>query len=327
MKLKAPFPYFGGKSRIAHTIWKKLGNVKHYIEPFFGSGAVLLARPNYIPGTHTETVNDKDGFVCNVWRSLIFMPDETARWCDWPVNHADLMARRQALLKNEEYLLENLIKDEKWCDPVLAGYWIWAASCWIGSGLTRPNAIPKISSKGLGVHSLAYMSCKRPHIAHGGKNIHAKCQIPHILDGGKGINTHVNIYDYLKKLQTRLRYVRVVCGDWSRVCGGDWQDGIGICGIFFDPPYSDKAGRDNSIYHVESTDVAHDVRKWAIPRGDKETYRIVIAGYEGEHNELEKYGWGKIGWTATRGYSSSDNDNRKKERLWCSPHCIKDTFL
>jgi hypothetical protein len=44
--LKAPFPYFGSKSRIAGTVWHALGDVKHYIEPFFGSGAVLLARPN-----------------------------------------------------------------------------------------------------------------------------------------------------------------------------------------------------------------------------------------------------------------------------------------
>ena len=45
--LKAPFPYFGGKSSIADLVWQALGDVKHYLEPFFGSGAILLARPNY----------------------------------------------------------------------------------------------------------------------------------------------------------------------------------------------------------------------------------------------------------------------------------------
>ena len=48
--LRAPFPYFGGKSRIAAKVWERLGsNVTNYVEPFFGSGAVLLARPDWTP--------------------------------------------------------------------------------------------------------------------------------------------------------------------------------------------------------------------------------------------------------------------------------------
>src|SRR3990167_7757596 len=140
--LKAPFPYFGGKSKIAPIVWATLGDVKHYMEPFFGSGAVLLARPNFDPSKHVETICDKDGFVCNVYRSIQFSPDETAKWCEWPVNHADLSARKMRLIREENYLLENLTKNDKWHDPELAGYWIWAASCWIGSGLTRTGARP-----------------------------------------------------------------------------------------------------------------------------------------------------------------------------------------
>ena len=43
--LRAPFPYFGGKYRAAPTVWAALGDVGLYIEPFAGSAAVLLARP------------------------------------------------------------------------------------------------------------------------------------------------------------------------------------------------------------------------------------------------------------------------------------------
>jgi len=39
--LIAPFPYFGGKRKIASVVWEYLGDPKTYIEPFFGSGAVL----------------------------------------------------------------------------------------------------------------------------------------------------------------------------------------------------------------------------------------------------------------------------------------------
>lgn len=57
MKLKAPFPYFGGKTKIAAEVWSALGNVDNYCEPFFGSGATMLLRKDP-PGI--ETLNDVD---------------------------------------------------------------------------------------------------------------------------------------------------------------------------------------------------------------------------------------------------------------------------
>jgi DNA adenine methylase len=41
--LKAPFPWFGGKSIIAPEVWERFGNVQNFVEPFAGSLAVLLA--------------------------------------------------------------------------------------------------------------------------------------------------------------------------------------------------------------------------------------------------------------------------------------------
>jgi DNA adenine methylase len=164
--MKSPFPYFGGKAKVASDVWDALGQPRHYIEPFFGGGAVLLLRPDWEPAM-VETVNDKDGFVANVWRALQASPDEVARWCDWPVSHADLCARKKKLIKNENHLLENLIKDDEFFDAKLAGYWIWAASCWIGSGLTRPNQIPHLSDAGMGVHAIG----KRPHLSDAGMGV------------------------------------------------------------------------------------------------------------------------------------------------------------
>lgn len=294
-KIVPPFPYFGGKARVAALIWSRLGQPRHYIEPFFGSGAVLLARPDYDPAWHVETICDKDGFVANVWRALQFDPDEVAKWCDWPVNHVDLCARKAALIRNEERLLENLIADDKWCDPVMAGYWIWAASCWIGSGLTRPNATPHLGDAGMGVQS--------PHCG--------------------------NIYVWFRALSERLRRVRVVCGDWGRVCGGNWQDKLGDAGIFFDPPYGYK-DRDVDIYHHDSTAVAAKVRAWALPRGEKPSYRICIAGYDSEGADLEAAGWDVVEWKAPGGYGNTARNgesrgkrNARRERLWFSPHCLK----
>lgn len=305
--MKAPFPYFGGKSTVAHNVWQALGQPKHYIEPFFGSGAVLLNRPGYDPATHVETVNDKDGFIANVWRSIQFSPEETAKWCDWPVTHADLCARKARLIQNEERLLENLIKDDKWHDPKMAGYWIWAASCWIGPGLTKLNGIPRLADSGTGIHAIG----QRPHVSHAGMGVHSA--------------GHSNIHKWFESLSTRLRRVRVVCGDWKRVCGGNWQDKMGDVGIFFDPPYG-VTNRDTTVYHHDSPDVAAEVMAWCLDRGKLPSYRIVLAGYE-EYEELLSEGWSSQRWKANGGYSNIGNgqgkENRHRETLYFSPHCIK----
>ena len=44
--LRSPFPWFGGKRRVADTVWQRLGECRNYVEPFFGSGAMLLCRPD-----------------------------------------------------------------------------------------------------------------------------------------------------------------------------------------------------------------------------------------------------------------------------------------
>ena len=264
---------------------------------------MLLNRPGFNPTKYTETICDADGHIANVWRALQFSPDETAKWADWPVNHADLSARKKVLNEKNQYLLENLIKDDMWNDSKLAGYWIWAASCWIGSGLTSPTAIP--------------------HIGHAGKGVHKISKRPHIADAGKGVQEiyNENIYTWFRQLSERLRYVRVVCGDWTRVCGGNWQDNIGPVGIYFDPPYENKDRCD--VYAVDCFQMGGLVRKWAIERGALKDYRICISGYD-MNNELSDHGWESYSWETGGGYSNvsgKKNDNCSKEILWMSPNC------
>jgi site-specific DNA-adenine methylase len=40
--MQAPFPWFGGKRKVASEVWAALGDVDNYVEPFAGSLAVLL---------------------------------------------------------------------------------------------------------------------------------------------------------------------------------------------------------------------------------------------------------------------------------------------
>ena len=138
------------------------------------------------------------------------------------------------------------------------------------------------------------------------------------------------IDQWFRQLSERLRYVRVVCGDWSRVCGGNWQDGMGSAGIFFDPPYGveDRA----AVYTTEDFTISGAVRAWCIERGSKKSYRIVLAGYEDEHAELLEHGWTQHRWSAAGGYGNQGKGkkgeedgqgakNRHRETLFFSPHC------
>ena len=79
---------------------------------------------------------------------------------------------------------------------------------------------------------------------------------------------------------------------------------------------------DTTVYNHNSTNVAYHVRQWCIEHGDKKTFRIVLAGYEGEgHEQLEKYGWRVHEWTGTKGYAKAGvNENRRRERLYLSPY-------
>jgi DNA adenine methylase len=75
--MKPPFTYFGGKTSIAERIAALLPAHEHYVEPFAGSLAVLLAKR---PG-HMETVNDLDGDLMNFWQVLRDRPQDLERVC------------------------------------------------------------------------------------------------------------------------------------------------------------------------------------------------------------------------------------------------------
>jgi len=131
---KAPFPWAGGKSKAAPLVWQLLGDPAHYVEPFAGSLAVLLNRPHEANRTYfSESVNDADGLLVNAWRAIQLRPGETAEAASNPVAEADLHARHCALIRwQEERELEHLMGDPLWCDPVMAGWWLWGVCSWIG---------------------------------------------------------------------------------------------------------------------------------------------------------------------------------------------------
>lgn len=301
MKLRAPFPWFGGKSRAADLVWSAFGNVPNYVEPFAGSLAVLLARPHQ---AKVETVNDKDGFVANFWRAVAAAPDEVARFADWPVNEADLHARHRWLV-DQSPLLERLIADPTWFDARIAGWWVWGISTWIGNGWCSPDerlhrCLPKVGAPGHGIHA---PSRKKPATSRS-KGVHRPA-VEHL--------------ELFAALADRLRNVRVCCGDWERVTGRstlgiDTEHGMTPCGVLLDPPYA-HAGREKRLYREDHADLSGACRAWALEHGDNPALRIALCGWEGEHEMPTS--WRVVAW---RGNGSGKN--RERERIWFSPHCL-----
>jgi len=66
-KLTPPLKYPGGKHYLAAKIIALMPKHTHYVEPYFGGGAVLLAKD---PEGISEVVNDLDERLTRFWRAL-----------------------------------------------------------------------------------------------------------------------------------------------------------------------------------------------------------------------------------------------------------------
>ena len=303
MKLAAPFPYFGGKARVAAHVWARFGDVQNYVEPFFGSGAVLLARPS---PPKTETVNDLDGMVANFWRAVQAEPETVARYADWPVSELDLEARHRWLVGRKPELVQAVRTDPAYYEAKAAGWWVYGMSLWIGGDWCRKDVASSMTQV--------------PYLKNGAMGVHSAL---------RGVSTCAEataiIHGRMAALADRLRRVRVCCGDWSRICGPSPTYHAGTpCGVFLDPPYgAERYG----VYNEDSYEVAGDVRAWCLEQGKDSRLRIALCGYDGEHNELEEAGWSKFAWKANGGYANlgtgNGAGNAKLERIWFSPHCLQ----
>lgn len=342
-KRRAPFPYFGGKRDAAALVWEALGNPANYIEPFAGSLAVLLQRPTE---SRVVTLNDACGLLANVWRSLQGNPAAVARHAEWPICEVDVHARHLWLVNNRARMTEQLLADPSWFDAQAAGWWIWGACSWIGSGwCSGKGGWALVQGRLVKVRDLP------PELAAAVRETPmVSRQLPALGNDGHGIHSPSHrggLQEWFEELANILRHARICCGDWSRVVAPSvtWKhltmsgklhfEQEQVCGLFLDPPYSDLEG----YYAVEdgrggSTTpgaVAEEVRAWCLENGQNPKLRIVLAGFEGQgHEELESQGWRCIPWFKAGflkgGFASmvgNGQTQQHRERLWLSPHCLQ----
>jgi len=156
-----------------------------------------------------------------------------------------------------------------------------------------------------------------------------------VLDGMGGFHPIMmpKLLRWFAWLSARLRHVRILNGDWSRAVttGAAYTLPVrqgGVCGYFLDPPYANEI-RSGGLYVHDDGDVAADVRRWCLAHGDNTKNRIVLAGFDSEHAELEARGWSAVEWF-TAGFlrggmaqRKADGHQQHRERLWLSPHCLR----
>lgn len=301
--MRAPFPYFGGKSKIAPLVWERFGSPKHYIEPFCGSAAMLLAAPKPAP---LEVISDTNYFIANFWRALSHQPEAVEKWADYPVSHVDLSARHRWLIWRRE-VIETGLSDAEWPgDAQAAGWWLWGQCAWIGSGWCaggQSEQIPHISDAGRGIQALGQV----PHIGNPGMGIQAIGQIPHIGNTGSGMQRSTG--GNLTSVSERLKRVRALHGSWDRCLNHHYGD-ISTA-VFFDPPYRGYADMYLENHAVDYAQLA----SWCQEHQDR---RIALCGHAGDY---DLSGWDIVAWSRgkhTYGGSQTTDD----ERIWFSPGCL-----
>lgn len=153
--------------------------------------------------------------------------------------------------------------------------------------------------------------------------MHGGYKKPVIGHRGHGLNVrNANVLTKILELAARLRFVRVCCGDWTRVLTDSATTSIGVTGVLLDPPYDvESTGRAKRLYSTDTAGISKAVRKWALEHGDDPKMRIALCGYEGEHQMPKR--WAKEEWKANGGYAAAGGNpnNSRRERIWFSPHC------
>lgn len=117
----------GNKSRVSPIIWKGLGDIKRFVDPFAGSGSIYITRPPEVD-KHLRWVvlGDASGYVSNYLRAIVsheqYLYDFFSGYVHEERRH--IAAREYVKKYDAELLHEKLLSHPNWCDPELAACWM-----------------------------------------------------------------------------------------------------------------------------------------------------------------------------------------------------------
>ena len=311
--LTAPFPFAGGKRHWAAEVWRRYGSPDVYAEPFAGSLAVLLGKPD--GPAKREVVCDLNGSICNFWRAVQRDPEAVAHHADRPTYHRELTAAR---IWHRRWLAEHadwLAADLDYCDPKAAGIWAWGVSVSIRGQFdlrARDDRIPFVddTNGGQGCSRQVRTLWKR---AQG-------IQIPQISNkiGGSGVSRsrlhRPELAAWMQALGERLANVIVLNRGWKSCLTptvlSERTDAQ--VAILMDPPY---AGSEDAYGLPVDGETAAAAFAWSVEHGSR--FRIAYCAHVGDFDVPE-------GWEALTGkLSGVRNDRGTQDMIMFSPACAQ----
>lgn len=260
--MKAAFPYFGSKHRVAPVIWDRFGDPSYYYEPFGGTVSNLLARPEGRPRERYEYVCDSDCLITNFYRAVqLGDPMDLADLADWPANGIELESRARWISEQRQRLHQRLLDDPDWFDPKCAAWFAWMQSVRLGT-----KSISTLFRRTAGVR-----------------------------------RRNQDLPAYFAELANRLKDVTIHFGDWTKLANAAAMESRhSSVAILLDPPYSYRTGREKRLYATDSADVASYVCRWALAVAKtRPRLRIALCGYAGEHQMPAS--WSEFAWSSKLG--------------------------
>src|SRR5690606_17117591 len=239
--LKTPFPWFGGKSRVAAEVWKRFGVVHAYREPFAGGLAVLLKNPH---PAKNEVITDVNHYIVNFWRAVRDKEQEVLGHLNLIRSEADLFAIHRYLSVGPEVegFKTGIETDPEFSNAKFAAWWVYGQSIWIGHEWCN---------------SKSYHFKKRQHFFNRGV----------FTDGGIG--------ERISNLKERLKTVQVIHGDWKRGVSSDTALALRrkndlYTAVFLDPPYPTVERAELYVSDIDdkTEQIRQEVFAWCLKRGD-----------------------------------------------------------
>jgi DNA adenine methylase len=279
-KLTLPLKWHGGKSYLADWIIERMPRHLHYVEPFAGGLAVLLAKNPYDPRhqwgdkTHekgiSEVVNDLNGELMNFWRVL---QDEEA-------------------FKRFQRIVE--------ATPFSQPQWEQAGN----------RMMPR---KELDVKAAVafFVRCRQSR-AGGFKSFATLSRNRTRRQMNEQASAWLNCVEGLPDVHARLKRVVVLCDDALKVI--KQQDGERTL-FYLDPPYVHGTRSATDAYQHEMDESAHRKLLSTIKqcRG-----RVILSGYPNELYDRVLKKWNRYDREIDNKVSGARAKRVMTESLWCN---------
>lgn len=253
-KTSLPLKWHGGKQYLASKIIQLIPQHTHYVEPYFGGGAVLFNKPQELVEDHSEVVNDVDCELMNFWRVLRNSGTFAAfkrQVSLMPFSSQEFDAAKQALVSRQS------------------------------SPPDKPTPAEAVS------RAVAFFTVYRQSRQGLGKDFASMSRTRTRRGMNEQVSSWLSAIEGLDAACERLQRVVLLCHDALTVIGR--EDGPGTF-FYLDPPYMHGTRVTTSDYTNEMTDEDHDalLQRLGGVRG-----KFILSGYPSSLYDAaaKKFGW------------------------------------